>query len=83
MNYNIATTPLYFVRSGSMNISVAYLRNVGFNGFIWGKSTTDSPETYTPAIYHLVYNATQTNPSNGPAYRWVGLPLRCKPIFPR
>ena len=79
VNYNIATTPLYFVRSGYINTQMGRSRYAGIGGNYWSSVAASklSSGTVTPSAYNLNFNATGVGPSNGPSYRWFGFPLRC------
>ena len=73
--YNIASAPLYFVRSGYMTlpgVSGATFRYAGGVGDWWS-----SRAVAATTAYRLDFNATAVYPSNGPAGRWHGFPLRC------
>ena len=79
--YNIAAAPLYFVRSGHVNlpgISGGTFRNAGQWGFTWSSqaSSTDTAGNNTPSAYSL-YFITLVSPSGGPFTRHYGFPLRC------
>ena len=80
--YNIAAAPLYFVRSGYVNlpgISGATFRVAGIRGLYWS-SRARSTRWDGSAIrsgYYLSFIAPGVVPSSGPDERWLGFPLRC------
>ncbi len=79
VNYNIAAAPLYFVRSGYLIPNVGKSWDAGQYGYWWSSrgSSTRYDGVTTPSAYHLHFNATGVNPSNGPSNRYYGFPLRC------
>ena len=81
VNYNIAAAPLYFVRSGFVNLAVSAdtFRYAGVNGIWWSSraSSTNASGTTMPSAYTLLFGPTDVNPSYGPWERWIGRSLRC------
>ncbi len=76
-NYNIASPPLSFVRSGNVRVSYGSLRDVGFRNYDWS-STSATPDQVTwITAYHLYFHESAIDPSGGPNYRWYGFPIRC------
>ena len=74
--YNIAAGPLYFVRSGLLNlpgVSGATFSHAGLSGY-WWSSRSYSDATHA---YYLGFNASDVYPSDGPNNRWFGFSLRC------
>ncbi len=74
VNYNIAAAPLYFVRSGYVDLpnTAGTLRYAGVYGY-WWSSRGDA----ATGAYYLRFTATGVYPSRGPNSRWNGFPLRC------
>ncbi len=81
VNYNIAAAPLYFVRSGRLNLAVSAgtLGYAGIFGYDWSSraSSTRYDGAAIPSAYALGFNASTVYPSDGPRERWHGYPLRC------
>ncbi len=79
VNYNIAAAPLYFVRSGYVNVSIPALGYAGIVGYDWSSraSSTNASGATMPSAYILFFGPTGVNPSDGPWERWSGRPLRC------
>ena len=79
-NYNIATTPLYFVRSGFADVSYGRFRLSGIYGWYWPSTSTSWLYTGAtrPSAFFLHFDNTDVNTSNGPSNRWYGIPLRCQ-----
>ena len=79
--YNIAAAPLYFVRSGDveLRITTGTFRGAGAYGIYWSSlaSSTRADGAAIPSAYYLHFNATGVRPSNGPDNRYRGFPLRC------
>ena len=79
VNYNIATTPLYFVRSGAIHVQMGRLRSLNANGYDW--SITASSKHFnrlsTPSSYYLNITIAEIDSSSGPDNRWDAFPLRC------
>ena len=73
VNYNIAAAPLYFVRSGYIELpsTAGTLRNAGLNADYWSSRGSAAANAYGLGFATAVY------PSNGPNNRWYGFPLRC------
>ncbi len=70
--YNIAADPLYFVRSGNVNVYYGYLRYAGIYGYYWSRSGSAATNAY-----NLGFNDSGVNPSGGPNTRYYGFSLRC------
>ena len=80
-NYNIAREPLYFVRSGYVDLNTGALRNFGINGYDWSRiATVYGAGTWNAKAYNLNFNASGVNPSNNNV-RWNGFPVRCLVIL--
>ena len=79
VNYNIAAAPLYFVRSGRLNLTVSAgtLGNAGINGYEWSSRGAAYTSSTSAAAYSLAFNDSTVYPSGGPNNRWYGFPLRC------
>ena len=80
VNYNIATTPLYFVRSGFIHLyGKSFFKHGGDYGEIW--STLASSKYVTgstmPSAYYFEFKITDVYPTRGPNERWLSFPLRC------
>ena len=79
--YNIAAAPLYFVRSGHVNLTVSAgtFRYAGQWGYDWSSrgSSTRFDGVATPSAYVFAFSGTGVNPSHGPGDRFLGFPLRC------
>ena len=70
--------PLYFVRSGNVNLNIGALRNFGLNGRGWSRSAGgwSNNDTWSANAYWFEFTASGVNPSGNNA-RWDGLPVRC------
>ena len=76
--HNIANNSLYFVRSGYIDLSIGRSRFAGYDGNYWPSiAASNIWGSAGLGAYHLVFDATNVYPSNGPADRWLGFPLRC------
>ena len=79
--YNIAAAPLYFVRSGVINLTVSAgtFRYAGQWGDDWSSraSSTRYDGSAIPSAYYLAFTATGVTPSAGPSTRYYGFSLRC------
>ena len=78
-DYNVALSPLYFVRSGRIFPSLGFLGFAGLSGFYWssmGLNYTGSDDWGANAH---AFNLDQSNiySSGGPIFRWHGTPVRC------
>ena len=76
-NYNIAREPLYFARSGVVNLGHGSLRAFGVDGYGWSRSAMAYRSATWANAYNLGANASGVYPSSGPNGRWVGYPVRC------
>ena len=74
-------TPIisYFVRSGDLSLDNGKFWYAGIDGWLWSSrgTTTRFDGTASLSGYVLLFDADSTNPSGGPHYRYVGIPLRC------
>ncbi len=79
IDYNIATTPLYFVRSGYIRISSGYLLAASSVGYAWINLTSSKLPNNAPiaSTYYLTFNSTSIRALDGPYERWLTFPLRC------
>ena len=70
---NISTSPLYFVRSGYIRLSIieGTFRSAGYSSGYWLSEASNGSMSY-----HAFFNTTNINTSAGPDYRWFGFPLR-------
>ncbi len=70
-------TPLYFVRSGYMDINDDPLKHTGTNSYSWS-STSASTIWGAKGLgaYRFYFNMTNLSPSRGPDNRWDSFPLR-------
>ena len=69
--YNIALSPLFFVRGGYVNPSVQQFWYAGQSGAYWSSRAYSS----TVSAYYLTFNSG-VNPSNA-GNRYLGFSLRC------
>ena len=76
-NYNIAREPLYFVRSGHVDLNYGSLRVFGINGYDWSRSSVAYSSATSANAYYLTFNAGTVYPSSGPHARYYGFPVRC------
>ncbi len=72
-SYNIARSPLYFVRSGYVAPNDKYLYRTGIAGYYWSSTPGPSNANYA---YDLGFNASSVYPSNN-YDRYFGFSLRC------
>ena len=70
-SYNIARSPLYFVRSGHVYPGGPSLNEPGISSHYW----SSTPRSSAPA-YSLTFNSTGVYPS-GSYVRYLGFSLRC------
>ena len=70
-NNNIATSPLYFVRSGRSDAGLRLLSGAGFDGYYWSARAISSWYAY-----HLGFSRTYVTPSDE-LYRRNGSSVRC------
>ena len=78
-NYNIASPPLSFVRSGFVILDYGSLRYFGINGYGWSSASQAFTSVTSATAYRLGFSASSVYPSDGPSNRWYGFPLRCLP----
>ena len=76
-NYNIASPPLSFVRSGLVILGNGALRYFGVNGYGWSLISVAFTSVTSAAAYYLDFHASGVGPSYGPNSRWHGFPIRC------
>ena len=74
-NYNIAREPLYFVRSGAVNLERNSLRKSGDSGYFWSSVAFTYVSPTFARSYH-VYFDSGLHPT-GYGYRFIGVPVRC------
>lgn len=70
-NNNIATSPLYFVRSGDVGPNRSRPHRAGYDGGYWSGRALSSNNAYA-----LYFYSSGVNPSNGD-YRYLGFSVRC------
>ena len=76
-SYNIAREPLYFVRSGYVDLGTGAMRRFGVNGYGWSRiATVYGAGTWNARAFYLDFSASGVNPS-GDYVRWYGFPVRC------
>ncbi len=69
--------PLYFVRSGSVDLNNGSLGRFGSYGHGWSHiATAYGTGTWDTRAYYLYFITSDVN-SSGNYVRWVGLPVRC------
>ena len=71
-NYNTATGPWYFNRSGYVALDTGSLRDVGLAGSYWSSTAY----TAVTNAYYLLFYSADTYPSYYTA-RWYGFSVRC------
>ena len=76
-NYNIAREPLYFVRSGMVNLLNGHLVYFGNRGYGWSSITRVYSSLTTANAYGLDFYTSGIRPSYDQNYRFRGLPVRC------
>ena len=76
-NYNIAREPLYFVRSGDVNLNRGSVRSSGLDARGWSRTGVGYASATSATAYHLNAKASDVYPSYGPRNRWTGFPVRC------
>ena len=75
-NYNIASPPLSFVRSGFVGLGSGFLG--GFDAsYGWSSLSVVFTSVTSATACNLGLNASGVAPSNGPNFRWFGFPIRC------
>ena len=72
----MATTSLYFVRSGNINVRSASLNNVCNVSDNWSASAISYLSTTSATAHYLALNSKDVYTSHGPNHRWVGFSLR-------
>ena len=77
--YNIAAAPLYFVRSGDVElpITTGTFRFAGVGGIYWSSRAAADTSSTSATAYYLAFDESTVYPSSGPSTRWNGFPLRC------
>ena len=70
--FNIADSPLYFVRNGYVYANVGLLWLVGIDGYSSSRSGRTIDDTFI-----LGFNASIVRPSHGPYPRSDGFSVRC------
>ena len=83
-NYSLKTIPgtrfmpLYFVRSGGIDLTNSALRGFGRDGIDWSRSAMAyGVGTWAANAYGLKFDPSTVAPSHGPYPRWRGFPVRC------
>ena len=71
--FNIAGSPLSFVRSGLVNLYYGYVRFAGISSYYWSRSAYSN----TSYAYGLGFNSSAVYPSNNVNVRYYGFSLRC------
>ena len=73
------TTPLYFVRSGIIDLPTAEgrLNGMGREGCYWSSVVISKVNNITGiGVHYLSLGEREVYPNDGPYYRWRGRPLR-------
>ena len=78
--YNIAQNPLYFVRSGGIDLNYNFLRVFGRHGSNWSTTTSNYQINYIATAYRLSFTPVDFNPSDN-FNRAHGFPVRCLVIL--
>ncbi len=76
-SYNIAREPLYFVRSGDINLGYGSARASSIIGYGWSNSAVIYASFNSATTYDLRFDTGATFPSAGPGTRSYGFPVRC------
>ena len=71
-NYNIASPPLSFVRSGFVILDYGSLRYFGIYGYGWSSASRAFTSVTSATAYFLDFNASGVYPSYGPDRAIVG-----------
>ena len=71
-NNNIATSPLYFVRSGYVSPGSVRLHGAGANGRYWSGRADSSSYAYL-----LDFLSSGVSPSGSSSFRYIGYSVRC------
>ena len=75
-NYNIASDPLYFVRSGDIaltSINSSTLLGLNTVGYNWSSRSS----TYSTSAYDIMIESIVSVSTHGPDDRYYAFPLRC------
>ncbi len=77
--YNIASAPLYFVRSGDVDLhtTTVTFRYAGGVGDWWSSRTGTYTSSTSATAYYFQVEPSRVLPSYGPSVRWLGFSLRC------
>lgn len=73
--YNFTNTPLYFVRSGYVNVENGRLWNGASYGYVWSSKVSSSVADSN--VFYLRFSDVIVEPSRGPYPRSNSYPLRC------
>ena len=76
-NYNIASPPLSFVRSGVINSRFSSLRYAGIASFGWESAAGPFTSVSSTDAYYSNFDDSKVHLSNGPHGRITGFPIRC------
>ena len=78
-NYNIASPPLSFVRSGSADINSGAVRVAGRHISVSSGITMGfvSPEPYVESKFRYFFVDSRHIDASEDSFRWLGFPLRC------
>ena len=71
-NNNIATSPLYFVRSGDVDPYYSRLNDAGYRGTYWSGRADSSIYAY-----ELYFRSSSVSPSGSYYNRYLGVSVRC------
>ena len=63
VNYNIATTPLYFVRSGWVFNRIGVIGSIGINGYLRSSFASEYDSELTAQAYYSAIYETKSSPS--------------------
>ena len=74
--YNVAASPLYFVRSGIVNSAYGTIRYAGVNGY-YRTSTAAVLNGDAVVAYDFYFNDSTTTIQRVDGYRYTGRPVRC------
>ncbi len=69
--------PLYFVRSGNVDLNNGSLRFSGGVGYDWSRSAVAYSSATSASSYWFDFNSSVSRPSTGPFNRYFGFPVRC------
>ena len=73
--------PLYFVRSGNVDLNNGSLRFSGGVGYDWSRSAVAYSSATSAYSYWFEFTASESRPSTGPFNRYFGFPVRCLVIL--